>query len=158
MNTHLFFDFSVDKKANAINVTREFAANVELVWEAWTNPEILDQWWAPKPYQTKTKSMDFKVGGSWFYAMLSPENIAHWCRADYKSIEHQKSFSGLDAFTDEKGNRTAFRLSCWYNGTIYVSDCNNHCIQCLLPNGILERRLGKYGQDPVNYEALRESR
>jgi uncharacterized protein YndB with AHSA1/START domain len=116
MNANLLFDFTVDKTNNTIGVKREFAADLDLVWDAWTKPEILDQWWAPKPYYTKTKSMDFRVGGSWLYAMYSPENVAHWCRADYQSIELKKSFSGLDAFCDESGNiNTDFPRSRWDN-------------------------------------------
>jgi PhnB protein len=114
MNPNLLFDFSVDKEKRTIRVTREFAANPELVWDAWTKPEILDHWWAPKPYQTKTKSMDFREGGFWLYAMISPENLAHWCRADYKKITHQESFTALDAFCDEDGNVTPdFPRSLW---------------------------------------------
>jgi len=104
MNSNLLFDFTVDKDKNSIKVTREFAANLTLVWDAWTKPELLDVWFAPKPYVTKTKLMDFREGGFWHYAMISPENMAHWNRTDYKKIEHQKSFSGLDAFADEDGN------------------------------------------------------
>lgn len=107
MNPSLKFDFIVDKEKNTVNVEREFAANLELVWEAWTNPEILDQWWAPKPYQTRTKSMDFREGGMWLYEMFNAESNnpqdCHWCKNDYIKIEHQKMFSGLDAFCDENG-------------------------------------------------------
>lgn len=116
MNTNLFFNFSVNKENNTINVKREFAAELDLVWDAWTKPELLDQWWAPKPYQTKTKSMDFREGGSWLYAMISPENQAHWCRADYKTVEPKKAFSGLDGFCDAEGNiDTSFPRSLWNN-------------------------------------------
>lgn len=103
MNSNLKFDFIVNKENNTVNIEREFAANLELVWEAWTNPEILDQWWAPKPYRTETKSMDFREGGMWLYAMISPENVKHWCKNDYQKIVHQSKFSGLDAFCDENG-------------------------------------------------------
>jgi len=106
MNNHLKFDFIVNKENNTVHVEREFAANVELVWEAWTNPEILDQWWAPKPYRTVTKSMEFREGGTWLYAMISPENITHWCKNDYHKIVYQSMFSGLDAFCDESGTVT----------------------------------------------------
>jgi uncharacterized glyoxalase superfamily protein PhnB/uncharacterized protein YndB with AHSA1/START domain len=104
MNPNLLFDFSVDKDKNTINIMREFAANLTLVWDAWTKPELLDLWFAPKPYRTRTKSMDFREGGFWHYAMISPENVAFWNRTDYKKIEQQKSFSALDAFADEDGN------------------------------------------------------
>lgn len=103
MNSNLKFDFTINKENNTVNVKREFAANLELVWEAWTIPEILDQWWAPKPYRTKTKSMDFIEGGMWLYAMISPEDEKHWCKNDFHKIEPQKSFTGLDAFCDENG-------------------------------------------------------
>ena len=104
MTPHLHFDFTVNKENNTIHVEREFAAGLPLVWDAWTTPELLDQWWAPKPYHVETKTMDFRTGGHWFYAMISPENVAHWCRADYSLVEQHKAFSGLDAFCDEEGN------------------------------------------------------
>jgi len=103
MISRLQFDFTVNKEKNSIDVQREFAADLDLVWDAWTKPELLDLWWAPKPYQTRTKSMDFREGGFWLYAMISPEDIVHWCRADYKTISDKISFSGLDAFCDEQG-------------------------------------------------------
>lgn len=120
MNPNLKFDFTVNKENNTVNVKREFAANLELVWEAWTNPEILDQWWAPKPYQTRTKSMDFREGGMWLYEMYNTESEnqqeCHWCKNDYHKIEHQKYFSGLDAFCDENGTvNTEMPRTLWTN-------------------------------------------
>ena len=67
---NLLFDFTVDKSTNTIHITREFAADIDLVWDAFTTAEILDQWVAPKPWKSKTKVMDFKVGGRRFYAMV----------------------------------------------------------------------------------------
>lgn len=116
MNSHLQFDFTVNKANNMVNVKREFAAELDMVWAAWTQPELLDLWWAPKPFQTKTKSMDFKVGGTWLYAMVGPENQAHWCRADYLKIEDQKMYSAIDAFCDENGEMNLnFPRSTWSN-------------------------------------------
>jgi len=116
MKSHLLFDFSVNKENNTIDVEREFAADLDLVWDAWTKPQLLDQWFAPKPYRMQTKSMDFREGGSWLYAMISPENVMHWSRADYKKIEPQKSVSGLDAFCDENGTiNPEFPRSLWNN-------------------------------------------
>jgi uncharacterized protein YndB with AHSA1/START domain len=104
MTDNLKFDFLVDKENNTININREFDANLELVWDAWTNPEILDQWWAPKPYRAETISMDFREGGMWLYAVINPENGKHWSKNDYYEIKPQSRFSGLDAFCDENGN------------------------------------------------------
>lgn len=116
MNSNLLFDFTVNKENNTVQVTREFAADRSTVWEAWTNPEIMDQWWAPKPYQAKTKSMDFREGGTWLYCMEGPEGTVHWCRADYKEIISEEKFSALDAFCDEHGNiNETFPRSFWDN-------------------------------------------
>lgn len=116
MNNNLKFEFSVNKENNTVHVQREFAADLATVWKAWTTAEILDQWWAPKPYRAETKSLDFKVGGSWLYAMVSPENEKHWCKANYKSIAEKQQFSYTDAFTDENGEVTAeFPGSHWTN-------------------------------------------
>ncbi|MEL0454779.1 SRPBCC domain-containing protein [Flavobacteriaceae bacterium SZ-1-7] len=104
MQTNLLFNFIVNKENNTVNVEREFAANLNLAWDAWTKPEILDQWWAPKPYKTVTKSMDFREGGTWLYYMISPENDIHWCKNDYLKINPKESYTGLDAFCDENGN------------------------------------------------------
>ena len=116
MNSNLLFDFSVDKENKRIHVKREFAASKDLVWMAWTQPELLDQWWAPKPYQAKTKSMDCREGGKWIYSMFGPDGTTHWSRADYKKIDAPDGFSALDAFCDEEGNiNTGFPRSLWSN-------------------------------------------
>jgi len=98
------FDFSVDKENKTITVKREFAAERSIVWDAYTKSEILDQWWAPKPWKSKTKTMDFSEGGSWHYAMVGPKGEEHWAIATYKNIQPQKSFSVFDAFADAKGS------------------------------------------------------
>lgn len=104
MKSNLLFNFSVNKENKTINVQREFNAELELVWKAWTEPELLNLWWAPKPWKAETKSMDFKEGGYWHYAMVSPEGEKHWAKVLYLSIIDKKSFSAKDGFCDENGN------------------------------------------------------
>ena len=101
MNKSILFHFDVDKQNNKIKVERFFNAPIDLVWAAWTEPDILDLWWAPKPYMTITKHMDFRPGGRWHYYMLSPEGIKHYCLFDYEVIRPNQYFSGIDAFCDE---------------------------------------------------------
>lgn len=114
MKNKLMTDFSVDKETHTIKVKREFMAPIKHVWAAWTEPELLDQWWAPKPYRTQTKSMDFSEGGTWLYAMISPEDEKHWCKANYKTIHPHKSFSHSDAFCDENGKENTVKpISYW---------------------------------------------
>lgn len=104
MNKNLTVDFSVDKENKTITVKREFAAEVALVWDAYTKSEILDKWWAPKPWKARTKSLNFKEGGVWHYAMVGPAGEEHWAVATYSNIVTQKSFNGLDGFADAEGN------------------------------------------------------
>ena len=98
------FDFTVDKSSKTVLITREFAAELPLVWDAFTTQQILDQWWAPKPWASKTKYMDFKVGGRRFYAMVSPEGQAHWSMQEYTSITPKTNFKMSNAFADEHEN------------------------------------------------------
>lgn len=104
MSTNLTFDFSVNKENKTIEVKREFAAARPLVWDAYTKSEILDQWWAPAPWKARTKTMDFREGGHWHYAMVGPEGEEHWAMVNYLTIQVHKAFSGLDAFADAEGN------------------------------------------------------
>lgn len=114
MKTSLLMDFSVDKENKKIEVKRAFAAPLSKVWAAWTESQLLDQWWAPKPWLAQTKSMNFKEGGYWLYAMVSPEGDKHWSRKDYQKIIPSESFSSKDSFCDEAGHLKAdFPSSNW---------------------------------------------
>lgn len=101
MKNSMLFDFKVDKTKNEIVVDRSFDAPLDLVWAAWTEADILDKWWAPKPYQAVTKSLNFVVGGRWHYYMLGPENDKQWCVFDYDAIKPMEYYAGHDAFCDE---------------------------------------------------------
>jgi uncharacterized protein YndB with AHSA1/START domain len=104
MKNTLHFDFTVDKTAKTVFITREFNADLSLVWDAFTKAEILDQWVAPKPYVSKTKFMDFKVGGRRFYAMVSPEGHERWAIQKYTSISPKTNFKMFNAFADKDEN------------------------------------------------------
>jgi uncharacterized protein YndB with AHSA1/START domain len=101
---NLLFDFTVNKATKTVSITREFDAELSLVWDAFTRKEILDQWWAPKPWSSKTKVMDFKVGGRRFYAMVSPEGQERWVIQKYTSISPKTNFKFFNAFADENEN------------------------------------------------------
>ena len=101
MKNNLLFDLTVDKAAKTVYITREFTADLSLVWDAFTKPEILDQWVAPKPWASKTKFMDFRVGGRRFYAMVSPEGQERWSIQEYTSITPKTNFKMFNAFADK---------------------------------------------------------
>jgi len=125
MTSNLAMNFSVDKENKKINVQRAFAAPVARVWAAWTEPELLDQWWAPKPWKAETKSMNFTVGGRWLYAMVGPDGEKHWSFADYTAISPEKNYSEKDGFCDENGNINNEMPRSEWNVTFSESDANN---------------------------------
>jgi len=104
MNNNLLFDFTVDKATKMVFITREFDAELSLVWDAFTKAEILDQWVAPKPMIAKTKYQDFKVGGKRFYAMINPEGQERWAIQEYTSITPKTNFKMYNAFANAYGN------------------------------------------------------
>ncbi|GJM28432.1 MAG: hypothetical protein DHS20C17_10670 [Cyclobacteriaceae bacterium] len=105
MKSFMQFDFLVDKEKNTITIKREFAANRQLVWDCYTKSDLLDQWFAPKPFTTKAKSMDFSEGGHWHYAMIDPDGTEYWGWTDYTKIDPIDYYETLDAFSDSEGNQ-----------------------------------------------------
>lgn len=103
-NKNLQFDFTVDKPAKTVFITREFDAPLSLVWDAFTKAEILDQWVAPAPMKSKTKYMNFEVGGKRFYAMVSPDGQEKWAIQTYTSISPKTNFKLYNAFADKDEN------------------------------------------------------
>ena len=104
MKNNLLFDFTVDKSTKTVFINREFDADLSLVWDAFTKQEILDQWVAPKPWTSKTKYMNFEVGGRRFYAMVSPEGQERWSIQNYTSITPKTNFKMFNTFADKDEN------------------------------------------------------
>lgn len=114
MKSDLLMIFSVDKENKTVTIKREFNAPVANVWSAWTQAEILDQWWAPAPFKSKTKRMEFKEGGQRLYAMVSPEGGENWAVFDYTSISPKTNFKHSSTFCDAEGKPNSdFGSSYW---------------------------------------------
>ncbi len=56
-----------------IVITRVFDAPRELVWEAWTDPKHVVQWWGPRGFTTTIQEMDVRTGGVWKHVMHGPD-------------------------------------------------------------------------------------
>ena len=126
MKTTLQFDFVADKQKNTITIKREFAAKRQLVWDCHTKSELLNKWFAPKPFTTKTKSMEFREGGHWIYAMIDPEGKEYWGRTEYVKIDPIDYYQTKDAFADENGNINAELPTARWDVTF--SDAHNHTV------------------------------
>lgn len=103
MSQGKIFNFTADREKFTVKVERSFEAPLELVWSAWTEAELLDQWWGPQPWRAETKSMDFSEGGRWLYAMVGPQGERHWAVKDFLKIDPRKSFTYRSLFCDENG-------------------------------------------------------
>ncbi|MGD9631553.1 MAG: SRPBCC domain-containing protein [Pyrinomonadaceae bacterium] len=97
-------EFIVNKETKTVTIAKEFEAGRDLVWDAYTRAELLDQWWAPKPFASRTKVMDFTVGGKRFYAMVSPEGVERWVLQKYTSITPKSNFKLFNTFADADEN------------------------------------------------------
>jgi uncharacterized protein YndB with AHSA1/START domain len=73
--------------ANEIRITRIYDASVETVWDAWTDPDQVAQWWGPRGFTTTTYSKDVSPGGSWVYNMRGPDGTDYPSRANYLEVE-----------------------------------------------------------------------
>lgn len=94
--------FEKDLAKKQLNVVREFKAPVDKVWRAWTEAELLDKWWGPKPWNAVTKIMDFKPGGQWLYSMVGPAGEVHWSHSSFIAVGTH-TFEATSTFSDENG-------------------------------------------------------
>ena len=97
-------EFIVNKETKTVSITKEFDATRDLVWDAYTKAELLDQWWAPKPWASRTKVMEFREGGRRFYAMVSPDGDERWAVQKYSSITPKTNFKFYNTFADKDEN------------------------------------------------------
>lgn len=103
MKPDLHYSFQADMQTNRLTIRREFDAPKDLVWDCYTKADLLDQWFAPEPFTAKTKSMAFKEGGHWHFAMVDPDGNEHWVRFDYETITPKDGYHAQDAFSDSDG-------------------------------------------------------
>jgi uncharacterized protein YndB with AHSA1/START domain len=75
-------------KSNEIRITRIFDAPVQAVWDAWTDPRQVAQWWGPRGFTLTTHSKDLKPGGSWSYTMHGPDGVDYPNKTHYFEVEN----------------------------------------------------------------------
>src|SRR5688500_1331748 len=112
-----------DASSRTLSLKRTFNAPVQLVWEAWTQPEHIAQWWAPKGMKVKVVEHEFKVGGKWKYVMPMPDGTEFISDGIYSVIvELEKIFTSdnfnpmtagveIQALFEENGDKTNFTIN-----------------------------------------------
>ena len=74
-------------KSNEIRIVRMYDAPVEAVWDAWTDPEQVVQWWGPRGFTLTTHSKDLRPGGHWHYTMHGPDGVDYPNKTKYLEVE-----------------------------------------------------------------------
>jgi uncharacterized protein YndB with AHSA1/START domain len=87
-------------------ITREFGAPRALVWRAWTDPELLSQWFGPKGVTTTVLRRDFVPQGMLHARMTTPDGHVMWAKFVYQEIEEPSRLTWLHSFSDEHANVT----------------------------------------------------
>jgi uncharacterized protein YndB with AHSA1/START domain len=94
------------KPAFELEIERLVDAPIARVWKAWTDPEQLKRWFAPRPYQLIVKSMDFRVGGRYEMAMRGPDGLDFPFGGTYREIVPPKDNMTTVITFAETGGKT----------------------------------------------------
>lgn len=84
-------------------ISRTFAAPRELVWKAWSEPELLKRWWGPKDFTAPFARMDLRVGGGYLFCMRSPDGKDYWSTGIYRDLEAPARLICTDCFANAEG-------------------------------------------------------
>jgi uncharacterized protein YndB with AHSA1/START domain len=104
-----------DTKDRELVVTRLLNAPVKLVWEVWTTPEHMAQWWGPNGFSNTISKMDLKPGGEWNLVMHGPDGTDYKNKSLFREIipyrkivyEHITGPKFIATITfEERGNQT----------------------------------------------------
>jgi uncharacterized protein YndB with AHSA1/START domain len=116
-------------KDEQILITREFDAPKHLVYEAWTTPELVKQWWSGQRGEVTLAEIDLRVGGKWRYVMIADGGFEVGFHGEFREIvENERIVNtevyegvpgddyGLNTVTfEETDGRTALTILCEYS-------------------------------------------
>ena len=94
-------------------IKKSFNVPIKLVWEAWTNPDHIVQWWAPRGMKLKVVEHNFKVGGKWKYTMPMPDGTEFISEGKYLEIVE---FKKIYTTADFKPMTTGVEISVLFEG------------------------------------------
>jgi uncharacterized protein YndB with AHSA1/START domain len=86
-----------------LTITRVFDVPRDLVWKAWTDPELFMQWWGPSSFTSPYCKIDLRVGGKFLVCMRSPEGKDYWTTGIYREIAPPSLLVMTNSFSDENG-------------------------------------------------------
>lgn len=83
-----------------IVITRVFDAPRKLVFEAWTDPKHVAQWWGPKGFTTRVTQLDLRPGGKWRYVMIGPDGTEYPATGTFREIVPPERIVTSDEFDE----------------------------------------------------------
>ena len=92
-----------------ILITRDFDAPKELVYKAWTTPELVRRWWHANRGEMKAAEIDLRPGGTWRYVMVTPDGFEVGFHGEYREIvpnERLVSTESYEGVPDADANAT----------------------------------------------------
>jgi len=85
-------------------VSRSYAASLEKLWRAWTEPEHFIKWYGPKGFTIPRCEIDLRVGGRHLWSMKSADGRQMYYAGVYKEIVPMERIVYTDGFSDSEGN------------------------------------------------------
>jgi len=92
-------------------IARVLHAPRYLVWQCFTQPERMQQWWGPKGVKVRASKMDLRVGGTYRYGMETPDGKIMWGRMIYREITPPERLVFINSFSDEAGGLSRHPLA-----------------------------------------------
>jgi len=97
---------SGDVKSTDFVIVREFDAPRELLWQCFTQPDRMKEWWGPKGSTIVASKMDLRVGGTYLGAMRDPGGRVMWAKFVYREIAAPERLVWVHSFSNEAGGLT----------------------------------------------------
>jgi uncharacterized protein YndB with AHSA1/START domain len=92
------------EKYPLVQLTRKFNAPVERVWQVWTMPEFIKQWWGPETYSCPEAKIDLRKGGQMLLAMKGPDGKVVYSGGVIEELIPDTKIVCSDKFMDKDGN------------------------------------------------------
>jgi len=92
-------------------ISRVYDAPRQRVWQAWTEPERLRQWWGPRGFKVHTCKVDLRPGGTFHYGMKAPDGSDMWGKFVYREIMAPERLVFVVSFSDPQGGVTRHPMS-----------------------------------------------
>ncbi len=102
-------------RTNELKLTRLYDAPLSAVWDAWTDPLQVAQWWGPRGFTLTTHSKDLRVGGTWRYTMHGPDGVDYPNVTRYLEVEAHRRLVYDHGSTDE--TPAVFRVTVLFSET-----------------------------------------